>query len=183
MDFEELYTKWYSRMKSFAAEYVMSNSEAEDIIQDVFMNIYEQRSQLQNHPNIIALLFLSVKNKCIDYLRNQIIQQQTFKKLKSEEELETQMKFDSLEALNPDFNNEVDLEQQIHQAIEQLPERCRQIFIMNKFQGIKQQKIAEQLGISVNTVESQMTIAYIKLKEQLRHNFPLLLIILFQYKH
>jgi RNA polymerase sigma-70 factor (ECF subfamily) len=63
-------------------------------------------------------------------------------------------------------------------AIQSLPEKCRQIFVMNKIEGKKQKTIAEELDISIHTVESQMAIAYRKLKEILKEHFPLLFFLL-----
>ena len=67
------------------------------------------------------------------------------------------------------------IEERLEQALQKLPERCRSIFVMNKLEGKKQQQIASELQISINTVESQMAIAYKKLREELKDCLPLLL--------
>jgi len=66
----------------------------------------------------------------------------------------------------------------LNEALSALPERCRQIFVMSKLEGRKQYEIARTLGISVNTVESQMAIAYRKLRAVLKNYSPLLLFLL-----
>lgn len=86
-----------------------------------------------------------------------------------------QMKFDSLEIFDHNMFNEKDIETILNNAILSLPERCREIFIKSKIEGKKQKEVALELNISVNTVETQIGIAYKKLREELKDYFPLLL--------
>jgi RNA polymerase sigma factor (sigma-70 family) len=80
--------------------------------------------------------------------------------------------------LDNQFLNETDIDAVIQNAIDSLPEKCRQIFVMNKIEGKKQKVIAQELNISVHTVESQMAIAYKKLKEALK-DYTLLFLFFF----
>jgi RNA polymerase sigma-70 factor (ECF subfamily) len=80
-----------------------------------------------------------------------------------------------LEAFDEQLFSEPDIETVIQSAIESLPEKCREIFILSKIEGKKQKAIAQELNISVNTVENQMAIAYKKLKEILKDYLPLLI--------
>lgn len=173
INFETFYIAWYPRAKYFAREYVLSDAEAENIVQDVFLHLYERWNLLDNNINFIAYFFTSIKNRCIDYLRKQMQEFQTVNELQSEYELTIRMKYDSLEIFDTDFPNEESLEKRLETALQKLPERCREIFIMNKLQGKKQKQIAEELQISINTVETQMGIAYKKLREELKDYLPL----------
>lgn len=175
MDFEHFYITWYSRAKCFAREYVLSEEDAENITQDVFLDLYQKQSLLNDQINRVAYLFTAVKNKCIDYLRHKLLEQEAAKKMQEEFSLSLQMKFDSLESFDTDWGSERKLEKMIQKALDSLPERCREIFIKNKLEGKKQKEIADELCISVKTVESQMTIAYKKLKEELKDYLPLLI--------
>jgi len=177
MDFADFYVTWYSRAKRFACEYVVTESDAENIIQDVFMNLYERRSFMDSYVNPVAYLFTAIKNRSLDFLRDRIAETVAVEAMQNEAKMELRIKFDSLEALNVNFMGEDDIEQRINRAIERLPEKCRRIFVMNKLEGKRQREIAEELNISVNTVESQMAIAYRKLREELRDCIPLLLFI------
>lgn len=172
-DFETFYITWYSRAKYFAQEYVVSETEAENIIQDVFLHLYERRELLDVYTNLTAYLFSSIKNKCLDYLRKKVSEQEFVNNLQNEFDLAIRMKYDSLEILNTNFSDETDIEDLLNVALLKLPERCREIFIMNKLEGKKQKQIAEELSISVNTIESQMAIAYKKLREELKDYLPL----------
>ena len=88
-------------------------------------------------------------------------------------DMELRMKYDSLEIFNTQFSDETDIGELLDNALQKLPERCRNIFIMNKLEGKKQKEIAEELNLSINTVESQMGIAYKKLREELKDCLPL----------
>jgi RNA polymerase sigma-70 factor (ECF subfamily) len=98
--------------------------------------------------------------------------------MQEEFELAMQMKLQSLEALDEQIISDTNIETIIDNAIQSLPERCRQIFVMNKIEGKKQKIIAEELNISLNTVENQMSIAYQKLREILKDYLPILFFLL-----
>lgn len=173
VDFEQFYITWYSRAKYFAREYVHSESDAEIIIQDVFLHLYERRDLMDAYTNLTAYLFTSIKNRCLDYLRKWVLEQETAQGVQDEFEMELRMKYDSLEIFNTQFSDETDIGELLDNALQKLPERCRNIFIMNKLEGKKQKEIAEELNLSINTVESQMGIAYKKLREELKDCLPL----------
>lgn len=171
--FEHIYTTHYSKLKRFAQEYVMREADAENIVHDVFLELWEQRASLANHANVSGFLFISIKNKCIDFLRHKTIALKTADKIQAEYLHTLRIKFQSLKEFNDKLFAEEDVEKIIQNAIEQLPEKCRRIFMLSKIEGKKQKEIASQLNISVNTVESQMAIAYKKLKEVLKDYAPL----------
>lgn len=171
-EFEEIYISYYSKLKRFAQEYVINEADAENIVQDVFLNLWERRKFIPKHLNLTPYLFTNVKNKCIDFLRHQIVIQNARNKMQEEYELTLQLKLTSLEEFDENIFAVSDIETVIQNAIQSLPEKCRQIFIMNKIEGKKQKTIAEELDLSVNTVENQMAIAYKKLKEILKNYSP-----------
>lgn len=178
MLFEQFYITWYSRAKYFAREYVFSEEDAENITQDVFLDLYQKQPLLNDGINWVAYLFTSIKNKCIDYLRHKLLEQEATQKMQEEFSLSMRMKFDSLESFDTNWGTDKKLEIAIQNALNSLPERCREIFIKSKLEGKKQKEIAEELCISIKTVENQMTIAYKKLKEELKDCLPLLLFLL-----
>ena len=183
MDFENFYITWYSRVKYFARDYVLSDEEAENITQDVFLDFYQKRDTLDFHINVIAYLFTSVKNRCIDYLRRKLLEQEAATKMQEDFDMSFRMKFDSLEAFDVDGLSEDNIKDIIEKALNALPERCREIFILSKLEGKKQKEIAEELNVSVKTIETQMTIAYKKLREELKNHLPLLLFILSSWEN
>ena len=174
--FKEVYISYYSRMKRFAQQYVIREEDADNIVQDIFLELWEKQLQLNSIVNLNGFLFRILKNKCIDFLRRKKLEQQIADKIQSEYIRTLMLKFESLEALEDKFFDDVDTDTIIQKAIDSLPEKCREIFIKNKIEGKKQKLIAEELYISVHTVESQMAIAYKKLRKALI-NYPHFLII------
>ena len=162
-------------MKRFAQEYVIREEDAENIVQDVFLDLWEQNLLMLTHTNLFAYLFTALKNRCIDFIRHKTVVQHAAQKLQDDYTKALQMKFQSLEAFDEQLFSEPDIETVIQNAIESLPEKCREIFILSKIEGKKQKAIAQELNISINTVENQMAIAYKKLKESLKDYLPLLI--------
>jgi len=160
-------------MKRFAREYVLSDEDAENIVQDVFLELWEKKEILSLQLNVIAYLFTAIRNRCINFLRRSMIAKNAENKLQEEYKLTLQMKYYSLEAFNQEIFQEKDVEQILSKAIDTLPEKCREIFILSKIKGKKQKDIATELNISVNTVETQISIAYKKLRNELKEHFPL----------
>ena len=173
IDFEQIYLSYFSKMKRFAREYVLSDEDAENIVQDVFLDFWEKKELLPLPINILAYLFTSIKNRCIDFLRHKIVQKEVENKMQEEYRLTLQMKYYSLGELDEGIIEKDDVEQLLSKVIDSLPERCREIFLKSKIEGKKQKEIAEEMNISINTVETQMGIAYKKLRNELKDYFPL----------
>lgn len=172
--FEEIYTSHFSRMKRFASEYVMCDEDAENIVHDIFMDIWEKKTDFSDYDNPSGFLLVMLKNRCIDFLRHKTVEQHVLNVIQQDNQRELKLKYESLEALNDRLLNEPDIDALIQNAINTLPKKCREIFMQNKFQGKNQKQIAAELQISVNTVESQMAIAYKKLKVALKDFIPIL---------
>lgn len=103
----------------------------------------------------------------MDHLRHRLVVEEYQHELKA--------KLSSLESLSYTFNSEEDIERVLTDAINRLPERCRDIFLKSRIEGKKNREIAEELNISVSTVENQITIALKKLRVELKDYLPLLL--------
>ena len=176
--FEDIYLSYFSEMKYFAKEYVISEEDAENIVQDVFVELWENKEMLNMHMNLIAYLFTTIKNKCLNHLRHKLVVQETASKLQEEYTISLRMNLDSLEAFDNNLFSDQDIEKIISRALDTLSEKCRTIFIMSKIEGKKQKEIAQELNISINTIETQMGIAYKKLRIELKDYFPILLFIL-----
>lgn len=166
--FKEVYISYYVRLKRFARQYVVREEDAENIVQDIFFELWEKQLDFSSFVNLNGYLFTVLKNRCIDFLRRETLEQEVNKTIRDEQLRELKMKLESLEALDSAFLNKPDIETLIQDAIDDLPEKCREIFLMNKLEGKKQKAIARELNISIHTVESQMAIAYKKLKEALK---------------
>ncbi|MDT3367840.1 MAG: RNA polymerase sigma-70 factor [Macellibacteroides fermentans] len=174
-NFDSIYINNFSRLFLFAKEYVLFDEEAENIVQDIFLMLWEKREALRVDVSLTAYLFTLVKNKSIDFLRHQMVEQMYSENVKHEYNEELNVKLFALESFDHNFSSEEDIETLLRNAIDKLPERCRLIFIKSRIEGKKYKEIAEELNLSVNTVEGQISIALKKLREELKDYLPLLL--------
>ena len=107
----------------------------------------------------------------LDFLRHKIVQKEVENEMQEEYRLTLQMKYYSLGELDEGIFEKDDLEKLLYKVINSLPEKCREIFLKSKLEGKKQKEIAEEMNISINTVETQMGIAYKKLRNELKDYF------------
>jgi len=177
--FEDIYLSYFSKMKYFALEYVIREEDAENIVQDVFTELWEKKEMLSMHINLVAYLFTTVKNRCLNHLRHKTIVQETANLIQEEYLITLRMNLNSLEAFDQNLFFDQDIEKLITRALDTLSPKCREIFVMSKIEGKKQKQIAAELNISINTVETQIGIAYKKLRTELKEH--LLLFIFFFY--
>jgi RNA polymerase sigma-70 factor (ECF subfamily) len=138
-----------------------------DIVQDVFVWIWQQRQQIKVHTSVQAYLKTAVKYKLANYIRSGKVRQDLLDNWVMETTY-THTGQDSAELR--------ELKAIIQQTIEGLPEKCREVFTLSRNHGLTNQQIAEKLGISVKTVENQMTIALRRLRAHTREYMVLLLV-------
>lgn len=168
--FDSIYVSYYPRMIRFAREYVPVEEDAENIVQDIFVMLWEKREVLEIKVSLAPWLFTLVKNRCLDFLRHETAGKEFAK--------EYEAKRIALEQLDYAFSSDEELEEILATAINSLPERCRKIFIKSRVEGKKYKEIAAELEISINTVENQMSIALKKLRISLKDYLPLLIFFL-----
>lgn len=174
--FSEIYVNYYSRMLRFAYAYLMNKEDAENIVQDIFAYLWGNRSLLKEVRHLQAFLFMLVKRRCIDFLRLKI--NNSASSLSEIENEELEYKLYSLETLDEDNVTDEEMQRMLHKAIGQLPEKCRYIFIQAKINHKKYWEIADETGLSIQTIKNQMTIAIGKLQTELRKLLPFLIFVL-----
>lgn len=167
--FNKLFNEFYSPLCRFAIGFVIDHDSAEEIVQQVYVNLWSKHEQIDTGKSIRTYLYTSVKNRCLNYLRDQ-------KKFRSyyldvEAELE-------IPVAEKDIISEADLNKQITEALDKLPPKCREIFMLCRFEDMKYKEIAEKLNISQKTVEAQMSKALKIMREELKDLFLLLLLLL-----
>ena len=176
--FKQLYLQYYAPAKRFATLYVKRSDVAEDIVQDVFLKIYELQKNTSQCNFPMAYIMTSVKHGCISFLRGELLLTQFEGTYSEVERSEMQWMCHQLEAWDLTTSLNEDAFSEIYKAIDALPTQCREIFIRSKIEGKKHAEIAQELDISINTIESQMSIAYRKLRKSLEHFLFLLLLFL-----
>lgn len=170
--FDKLFLVYYGELCRFAYTFAKDFDHSEEIVQRMFVRIWENRKKLIEPENEKSYLYKAVYNEYLKHRRSENIRKQyhlSYILNKNDDAGETTSYQQVLPLLN--------------KAIDKLPEKCRQIFVLNKLEGLTQKEIAEYLNISVKTVENQVAIAVSKLREELKpylHLLPatLLLIVL-----
>ncbi|GAE83932.1 RNA polymerase sigma-70 factor [Bacteroides reticulotermitis] len=169
MGFSELYLAYYAKLVRFATVFVILEEDAENIIQDVFTELWMKSDCLDQIENINAYLYRLVRNRCLDHLKHKVFEQKYAKNMQTSFETELNLKLQSLDSFDTCLvSEEKEITKKIHAAINSLPDRCREIFMLSRFDGLKYKEISECLGISINTVECQMSIALKKLRVKLQ---------------
>lgn len=166
--FESLFRSFFPGLVLFARKYLPDQDTASEIVHNVFLNLWEKRDSIDTSSSLKSYLFTSVHNRCLNFIRDQ-------KKFDRDETL--LQRLDSNEFIDAsDRLEEQELEQRIYDALQALPEKCREVFSLNRFEGLKYSEIAEKLDISVKTVETQMSKALRILREKLIDYLKILII-------
>lgn len=165
MDFSELYIDYYSRLVGFAREFVALEEDAENIIQDVFTDLWERHDSIEYVNNMNAYLFKLAKNKCLDYLKHKAFEERYAEQIQIS--FERALDLQSLESFDLYDSDDKEMDKLINSAINSLPNRCREIFILSRVENLKYKEISERLGLSVHTVKCQMSIAFSRLRIKL----------------
>ncbi len=170
-EFEALFRKHFKGLTFFAIEYVKDHDQAREVVQETFAALWEKRNTIRPDWSPGSYLATSVKNRCLNYLRDN---KKFDHSILDFEGLDRQ---EGLRADDPLLSGE--LQATIENAIAGLPEKCREIFMLNRYEHKKYNRIAEELNISVKTVEAQMTKALKIMREKLA-GFPGLLLLLLE---
>jgi RNA polymerase sigma-70 factor (ECF subfamily) len=150
--YKQFFCMFQSRLRQFAYSVIKSHEIAEEITSDVFIKIWNKRASLLKIDNIVLYLYVSVKNQSLNYL-NQKSKENVF----FSDEMLVEMKsiyFDPEQLMIT-----AEMMRRVQMAILHLPPKCRQIFKLVKEDGLRYKEVAELLGISLKTVEAQMSIA------------------------
>jgi RNA polymerase sigma-70 factor, ECF subfamily len=157
---ELVFRQYHKSLCNLSNNIVRDRQAAEDIVQDVFLNLWKIRKEIDLTKSIKSYLYRSTTNGSINWLNKN-------KKLISESQVpENQKTAES--PYNAENNiNAQELELKIKNAIDKLPPKCKAIFVLSRYEGLKYKQIAEGLNISVKTVENQMCIALEKIRKDL----------------
>lgn len=158
--FKYFFDKYYDELCNFVNIYLHNNDLAEEVVQDIFVYLWENKTKIKIQTSLKSYLYSASKYQSLNRLRNQ-------KRKISLQEMISDESLNSLGIETDSFSNTEDLKKILEDAFLQLPEKCRQIFILSKQNELTNKEIAERLGISIKTVENQMTIALKKLRAYL----------------
>ena len=158
--FEKLFRQYYQVLCIYAVKFVHDADTAEEIVQDLFYVLWEKRAELQINTSVKSYLYSAVHNRCLKYINHKKVEtryQHFYLNNKAEISEE------------PENGQEVmEVHRIVNNTLEALPERCSEIFRLNRFEGLKYYEIAEKLAISIKTVEANMGKALKALRKSLR---------------
>lgn len=167
--FDYLFNYYYSSLCAFSMQYLKDQNAVEDLVQDFFVSLWMEASDLKICSSLRSYLFAGVKNRCLDIKKHQ----------KVTEKYRTYMLF-SVEGQDNSVDHyfaESELRQAIEKSLKKLQPRCREIFELSRLNGLSNQEISERLGISKRTVELQVTNALKILRKELIEFLPIWLVL------
>jgi RNA polymerase sigma-70 factor (ECF subfamily) len=168
--FEMLFRTYYKPLCNYAYTFTQDKDEAEEIVQSTFTSVWEKQESIQIQTNIRPYLYAMVRNACLNVIKHEKIKQ----KHATEELALGEEAYESVTQIV----HTSELEKQIHKAMEKLPEQCRLVFKLSRFEELKYSEIAEHLNISIKTVENQMGKALKIMREQLKDYLPSLIVLI-----
>jgi len=160
--FESLFRLYYEPLCRYACQFVENMETAEEIVQDLFYILWKERQNLQIFTSVNGYLYRSVKNKSLQYLEQEKVRDAYRKMYAENAVIETSTPQEELEYK--------ELEQQVEETLHLMPERRQKIFHMNRMEGKKYNEIAQELQISVKTVEAEISKVLRELRSKIQLN-------------
>jgi len=160
ISYEIIFKKYYQEIFRFAFNYLRDKETAEEIAQEVFLYIWEKRKKIEIQTTLKTYLYSATKNKCLNYLRLEL------PKLQATSDVED-IQLVVSNNIHSDEGERERLKKYVDKAIDNLPKKCRHIFVLSRNAGMTYEEIAQELDLSKKTVENQMGIALKKLRESL----------------
>ena len=165
--YKQLFTTWYEPLCGYAYSILRNMEEAEDVVQKMFCKLWDQRTELNIKTSVKSYLYRAVHNSCLNKI----------KQAKTRAEHNERYAYSTPEVTDATIEYS-ELQQQIGKALEGLPPKCREVFEMSRMQQLSYAEIAENLGISANTVENHIAKALKLLRGSLKEFLAILLMLI-----
>jgi RNA polymerase sigma-70 factor, Bacteroides expansion family 1 len=153
--YHELYNEYYKALVIYAANFLATTDTAEDIVQEIFATIWEKKISFISLQSLKTYLYNSTRNAALNYLKHQNVETGYI-----------QYMLDTYKEITEEDTNEEEVYRILFKSIDQLPPRCREIFVLH-MEGKKNEEIAQALGLSIETVKTQKKRALQSLKRQM----------------
>ena len=173
--FEYIFHEYFHVLHEYAYFYIENSSLAEDIVQDVFLKIWDSRDRLAIHTSLKGYLFRCIHNNCIQYLRHKMVEQnhQVTNRAKLEEAVIMNRLFFET-GLTRLYEN--DIESLVNKAIDDLPAKTREIYVLSRHKYLKNSAIAKKFNVTEKSIEYHITRALDSLRKYLKDYLPVILI-------
>ena len=157
--FESLFRSSYVSLVRYAKTLIKDHDTSEEIVQDLFFRLWQDREKLNIESSLNGYLFRSVHNRCLHHIEHEKVVERHAEEM-------SYRRADSQESPS-DILNYKELQEKVVRILERLPERCGKIFTMSRFEGLKYSEIAEKLSVSIKTVEANMGRALKEFRKEL----------------
>lgn len=174
--FENLFKECFPRLCRFASIYIIDDSIAKDIVQGVFIKLWETKQNLREENSILAYLLSITKNSCLDYLKHKQIENK-YQKQAIRQQTELELNYYALARLELDLYDYNDINKIIEKTISSLPAQCQQVFKMSRYENLSNAEIAEKLGIGIKAVEANITRALKIFRHELKDYLAILILL------
>ena len=173
-EYEKIFYEFYDVLFSLAKQYLLNEADAEEIVQDAYMKLWEVRLTMNEQSNIKNFLYTLVKNNCLNQIRNK---QNAARLISNYQYFELKYNYEALEKVGENFLDFQELKDKIDQAILELPDDLRIVFEMNRFRDMRYKDIASELDLSEKAVEARMTKALKILRSELKDYLPIIYLV------
>jgi RNA polymerase sigma-70 factor (ECF subfamily) len=157
--FESLFRSSYVSLVKYAKTIIKDHDTAEEIVQDLFFRLWQDKENLKIESSLTGYLFRAVHNRCLHFIEHSRVIARHAEEISYNQSENQESPSDIL--------NYKELQDKIARIIEKLPERCGKIFTMSRFEGLKYNEIAKKLSVSVKTVEANMGRALKEFRKEL----------------
>ncbi|MDD6080092.1 MAG: RNA polymerase sigma-70 factor [bacterium] len=176
-DFTTLFERCRKPFTQFAYSYMRDWEVAEDIFSEAMIQYWTKRNELEADTNPRAYILTLIKHLSLNYLRHQQVRITVEEELSQSMEREQAFRIRTLQDCDPQELFSEELQQLVRQTLQQLPEQTRLIFFKSRLEGKRNGEIAEEMGLSVKSVEYHITQALKALRKQLKDYLPLFLLL------
>ena len=175
--FKEVFRLLYPRMRGYCKLFIADDSDVEDVIQECFITLWEKRKSINPEKSIESFIFVILRNRCLNVLKSKKIEDRRVEIENLDvNELQYLYQLDFTE--KEDKSLEEMLIESFKEAVDELPEKMKQVFVACKIQGKKQKEVAEELGISVKMIEKQISKAKLQIRDKLMKQYPSMVVII-----
>ena len=175
--FSLLYKELHPRMRSYCHLFIKEEKLIEDLIQDCFVHLWDKRSSIDIYKSVESYLFVILRNRCLKYLKEQRFDKDSI----ALDDLPIN-ELQYLYQLDFTEKKEKSLEERLisslKEAIDELPEKRKEVFIKSKIEGIKQKDIAKEMGVSVKVIEKHISQAKEQLRKKLEKDYTMLTVVI-----
>jgi len=173
--FEQVFKSHFKSLHSYACTIMRDPMPAEEIVQNIFLKLWEKKEEITIKENISVYLYRAVHNESLNYLRHRKVRS-AYQSYAMRQHKQTEQEKPAEKVVMKE------LEKKLEVALQELPEQCRTIFQLSRFEDLKYREIADRLGLSVKTIENQMGKALKLLRLKLVDFLPTILLFITLFK-